>query len=40
MERQIDETRFGARRRAFIAIAFFVALAVGLFVWNPDTLHL
>lgn len=41
MERQIDERPGSyARRRAFIAIAFFVALAVGLFVWNPDTLYL
>ncbi|MBB3964435.1 protoporphyrinogen oxidase HemJ [Rhizobium metallidurans] len=41
MESQIDERPGSyARRRAFIAIAFFVALAVGLFVWNPDTLSL
>jgi putative membrane protein len=41
MERQIDEKPGAyARRRAFIAIAFFVLLAVGLFVWNPDTLYL
>lgn len=41
MERQTD-ARHGAyaRRRAHIAIAFFVLLAVGLFAWHPDNLYL
>jgi putative membrane protein len=41
MERQIDEKPGAyARRRAFLAVVFFGLLAVGLFVWNPDTLYL
>ncbi|TCR90222.1 protoporphyrinogen oxidase HemJ [Rhizobium sp. BK376] len=41
MEKQTD-ARPGnyARRRAHLAIAFFVVLAVGLFVWQPDNLYL
>jgi putative membrane protein len=41
MERQTD-ARPGnyARRRAYVAIAFFILLAVGLFIWQPDNLYL
>ncbi|APO69750.1 hypothetical protein IE4872_CH04170 [Rhizobium gallicum] len=41
MERQTDQRPGSyARRRAHFALALFVLLAVGLFVWNPDDLYL
>jgi putative membrane protein len=40
-ERQTDERPGNyARRRAHIAIAFFVLLAAGLFIWQPENLYL
>jgi putative membrane protein len=41
MDRQTDE-RPGAyaRRRAYIAIAFFAILSIGLFSWHPANLYL
>jgi protoporphyrinogen IX oxidase len=40
-EKQTDERPGSyARRRAHLAIAFFVFLAVGLFVWQPENLYL
>jgi putative membrane protein len=41
MEKQTD-ARPGiyARRRAYLAVAFFMVLGVGLFAWNPDNLYL
>lgn len=41
MERQTDpKTGARARRRAHFALAFFVLLAIALFVWSPDNLYL
>jgi len=41
MEKQIDAKPGAyARRRAHLAIAFFVLLAAGLFIWQPDDLYL
>lgn len=41
MEKQTDGRAGGyARRRAHFAVAFFVFLAVALFIWRPDNLYL